>query len=80
MAEIRSGSTDNQKPVIWPVIGKIWKTKTDIMTGAIGVRRNGAESFQEVVLKPGDRIALRPNRKREGKRDADYQICVIPAE
>lgn len=84
MAEFNKGAATSapaKQTQPWPVIGKLWATKKPgIFTGAIGVISQGKRNFETVSLKHGERIALRTNKKREGKRDADFQICIIPGD
>jgi len=63
----------------WPVLGKAWvntdKKGRPLISLSFG---NYREPFSEVVIKTGDRMMLRPNNKRPDKKDADYQICLVP--
>lgn len=84
MADFNKGATTEapaKQTQVWPVIGKLWATKKPgIFTGAIGIISKGTRNFENVTLKHGERIALRTNKKRDGKRDADFQICIIPSD
>lgn len=66
---------------LWPIVGKAWyntdKKGRKLLSIVIGNRR---EPFGEIVLKPEDRLVLRQNNKREGRKDADYQVCLVPSQ
>lgn len=36
-------------------------------------------NVKELNLEAGDRVELWPNLKREGKKDADYRLSIVPA-
>lgn len=79
MADINREATPATTPKFFPVIGKAWINKskkgTDLINIVLGNRR---EPFASITLKPNDKIMLRPNNKREGKKDADFQV-VLPS-
>ena len=68
-----------QKPsVLWPTIGKAWintdKKGRPLISIVIGNRR---ENLGSVTLNEGDKLALRPNQQRPGRKDANYQVCLV---
>lgn len=69
-----------QTSKLWKTVGKAWlnqdKKGRPFLTAIIGNRTGGTEQVGELKLQAGDRIFLRPNNKREGRKDADYQLCV----
>lgn len=84
MAEIKQAAAPTAAaPVqtLWPIIGKAWKNVDkkgrELLSVVVGNRH---EPFAELVLKPNDRLVLRPNQKRPGKKDADYQVCLAPTQ
>lgn len=68
--------------VLWPVIGKAWKNADkkgrELLSLVFGNRAGGAEQVGTITLAAGDRLVMRPNVKRPGRKDPDYQICYIP--
>jgi len=68
--------------VLWPVIGKAWKNVDkkgrELVNLVFGNREGGTEQVGTITLTPGDNLVMRPNAKRTGIKDADYQICYIP--
>jgi hypothetical protein len=83
MAEIKpvaqSATAETPAAQLWPIVGKAWINKDkkgrELISLVFGNRR---EPFGELVIKPNDRLVMRPNAKRAGVRDADYQICLAP--
>ena len=83
MAELKTMAAQPvQAPVVktqtlWPIIGAAWKNTDkkgrELLSVVIGNRR---APFSELTLKPEDKLMLRPNSKRPGKKDADYQVCL----
>ena len=57
---------------LWPRVGKAW-----INTDKKGREFITAVLNETVTCPAGSRLALTANNKREGKRDADYQVRII---
>ena len=70
MATIKAPTATAQKRAF---IGKAWKHEKD---GAEYLSVSLNRDLGEVALKSNDRMLLWPNKKREGKQDADYNLSI----
>ena len=89
MAKIEKGPEAAQpagrKPL--QVIAKLWPakgSKFEFFAGPVGSIRKGVQEFTEITLKAnslglrdGDRVAIMPNKGREGKNDAAFQLVLM---
>ncbi len=74
MVEILNNVASTQQSATKPVyIGKAWKNTS----------KNGKEFMRLTInrgmalkFNAGDRMELWPNKKREGKQDADFQVLI----
>lgn len=82
MAEIKKAAEGSTEPVrtqkLWPIGGRGWnqsdKKERKMINVLVG---NQKEPFEQIVLRPGDRLVLRENtNKREGKKDPDWTLCL----
>jgi hypothetical protein len=79
MAEVKKAAAAEPTAKLWPVVGKAWinPSKKNPGTSLVNiVMGNQRDAFETITLKPGDKLVLRPNSKRPGKQDADYQVCL----
>ena len=57
------------------IIGKLWVNSQDgSRPGSLRISR---DLPSDIVLTPGVTLFLTPNRKREGKIDADYSVSIL---
>ena len=56
-------------------IGKAWNN-TSKVKGIPYIRLTLDSNVSEVVLTPKTRLELWPNKKREGKQDADFRLTI----
>lgn len=61
-------------------IGRAWKNtskkNTEFLRVSIDQKING-QNFDHITLKPGDKLLLTANAKREGKKDADFRLHIV---
>ena len=81
MADIKPATTEVPTQKLFPIIGKAWVNKDkkgrDCINIIIGNRRQNIEQVGEVTVRPNDKFYLRTNIKRPGKKDPDYQVCLV---
>lgn len=64
-------------------VGKAWMNKVD----KVGSPNNGVEyvnvtldrDIETVTMSQGDKLLLWPNKKRDGKKDADFRVSLVHA-
>lgn len=80
-AESAGQVTRDEQAVEREFIGRAWKNivkKEDSeYKGVEFINLTLDQGIQEVVMKKGNRLQLWPNKKREGKQDADYRVSLL---
>lgn len=74
-----------RKQSLWALVGKAWphKTKKDALSGRFGIKTKSesgelVDIFQEISVKPGDPIMIRPNQnQRPGKKDPSHNLYML---
>lgn len=89
MAEIKPAAQSAQQATevaktsqIYPTVGKAWintitKGKMAGQQSLSIIVGNRRENLGSITLNAGDKLFLRPNTKRPGRKDADYQVCLV---
>lgn len=72
MAEIKKSEESNRV-----FIGRAWvnKSKQNPEVEYLNVQID--RGFESITLNQNDLIQLYPNKKREGKKDADYRLSIV---